>query len=247
MTISLDEKDKRIFELETEIDSVKVELNQVRVEAARVPELEATIHAYESRGCEEDSSLPPLPIEDLTIQDRMKGLEQRVDELVQLVEYLKADKGQLEAERDRLLQTEAEPRVEDPEISELRKRISELEEAIEISEMNRKLLRENFTKENEEKLSLIVELERLRAYVPTVETPGGALVTVEDASKLMKVQQVQIETLTLEVNTLRILPSKNVDSGETTTPDDEFVRPRPSPTGCGVGGCFGWSSRRSRA
>ena len=136
--------------------------------------------------------------------------------------------------------------MDDAEISELRQRISELEEAIEISEMNRKLLRENFTKENEEKLSLIVELERLRAYVPTVETPGGALVTVEDASKLMKVQQVQIETLTLEVNTLRILPSKNIDSGETTTPD-EFVRSRPSPTGCGVRGCFGWSSRRTRA
>ncbi len=241
MTISLEEKDRRIFELETEIDQVKVELNQVRVEADRVPELETTIHAYQSRECEGEASVPP--ISEPEADARIPELEQRIEELTKTIEALKADKDLLEAERNEIINgpgEEVSPQSE--EIEELRQKIHELEEALEVSEMNRKLLRDNFTKENEEKLGLIVELERLRAHIPTVETPGGSLVNLEDAKSLMKVQQVQIETLNLELNALRLLPSKAGDATPETNPEPEFVRAPPSP-GCG---CFGFKRRQNR-
>ncbi len=236
MTESLEEKDKRIFELETEIDEIKVELNQVRVEAQRVPELEATILGYQSRECEEEASVPPIsePQQD----SRITELEMKIEELTKLVDTLRADKDLLEAERNELVLKAPEEPTDQGVINELKQRIAELEEALEISEMNRKLLRENFTKENEERLGLMVELERIRAYVPTVETPGGSLVTLEDAKSLMKVQQVQIETLNLELNALRLLPTKGTgDATPDTNPEEpDFIRHPPSPA---CGGCFG--------
>jgi chromosome segregation ATPase len=220
MTLSLEEKDKTIFDLGMEIDKVKVELNQVRVEAARVPELLTAIHDLESKTnptLEDEASVPP--IEEVTAPDttetdnRIAALELTVQELTAQIESLKAEKSQIEETRAELVEEVPEAQID--HLAALRERLSHLEECLEISEMNRKLLRENFAKENEEKLALQVELDRMRAQPspppPTVETSGGAFISVEDAGKLLKVQQIQIETLTLEVNTLRSLPGQPVD------------------------------------
>ena len=62
--------------------------------------------------------------------------------------------------------TEAESvQTEDRTVVELRARIAELEEQLEISEMNRKILKENFSTENEEKLRLVEEVIMLRAQL----------------------------------------------------------------------------------
>ncbi len=257
MTISLEENDKHIFDLGMEIDRLKVELNQVRVEADRVPGLESAIVELEgkfSNALADDSPAVP-PMETLSIPSsdsdmKIAELERTVRELSERVELLKADKERLEEERalavDELL---VEPITQNnvTVVEDLKQRVSELEEALEISEMNRRLLRDNFARENEEKLGLQVELERMRVQLANmeavsnsqiskeesnkeqepgqdiidvehpvapilIETPGGALISIEDGAKLLKVQQMQIETLNLELNTLRSLPAPTVQS-----------------------------------
>jgi hypothetical protein len=51
---------------------------------------------------------------------------------------------------------------EDQVVIELRARIVLLEEQLEISEMNRKILKENFAMENDEKLKLMEEVAALK-------------------------------------------------------------------------------------
>ena len=167
MTVALEEKDRRIFELDSELDKLKVELNQVRVEASRVPELEATVNELDNQvaslqeaagepveaaeGHELDSSSSESSGDDL--RDRILELEQQVKDLDFLVTTLRAEKEDLTAERDRLAQSATSVEVE-----ELRARVQQLEEQLEISEMNRKILRENFAIENELRVKLLEEI-----------------------------------------------------------------------------------------
>ena len=181
MTLSLDEKDRQIFELECEIDRVKVELNQVRVEAARVPELEATINELDNTiaGLKEAvvvATEPPTVVENVSgVQEdsmtssddsatqssgesvtadpalRVAELEGVVITLTGLVEQLQAA-----APVDTLVGDISG--VEDS----LRTRIAELEEQLEISEMNRQILKQNFALENEEKMKAIHRLDSIK-------------------------------------------------------------------------------------
>lgn len=170
MTISLEEKDRRIFELDSEIDKLKVELNQIRVEASRVPELEATVNELDNQvaslqhteepmeGHELDSSSSESSGEDL--RDRILELEQQVKDLDYLVTTLRSEKTYLTSERDMLA-----ARVVPGDIDELRQRIVQLEEELEISEMNRKILRDNFEIENDLRVKISADFEALKASI----------------------------------------------------------------------------------
>ncbi len=288
MTIVLEDKDKRIFELESELDRVKVELNQMRVEVARIPELEATmldldnqIAALKPKLPEDDSVRlddlhegvlgPPsddgqpelieaadaVPEEPMVAErpseqedsiEKVSALEKTIMELSDLVAELRADKEVLLTERDQLVTVV----LEEARIEELKKRVAELEEQLEISEMNRRILRDNFTKENEVKLELQVELERMKARELVIEAPSPVResenepepeISDESTEKIIKAQQLQIETLTMELNTLRALPKITDGSAEGTQIADQFMV-RQSPRG-GCQGCFsGLFSRR---
>lgn len=175
MTISLEEKDKTIFELECEVDRMKVELNQMRVEAARVQELEATITELDNQMAALDPVVEEMPSpvsatepsseeiqEELletpesydpqNFRARIAELEGTVAELDALVLELRREMEDMTVTRD-----------EAAEVAFMRAKILELEEQLEVSEMNRKILKDNFTIENEEKMKLMVDLELLKS------------------------------------------------------------------------------------
>lgn len=181
MTISLEEKDKTLFELECEVDRMKVELNQMRVEAARVQELEATINELENQMAALDPVVEDIPSpvsltgpsseetqEELletpessdteNFRARIAELEGTVAELDALVLELRREKEELTVTRD-----------EAAEMAFMRTKILELEEQLEVSEMNRKILKDNFTIENEEKMKLMVELELFKSKTQILE------------------------------------------------------------------------------
>jgi len=181
MTISLEEKDKTLFELECEVDRMKVELNQMRVEAARVQELEATINELENQMVALDPVVEDIPSavsltepssevtqEELletpessdtkNFRARIAELEGTVAELDALVLELRREKEELKVTRD-----------EAAEVALMRAKILELEEQLEVSEMNRKILKDNFTIENEEKMKLMVELELFKSKTQILE------------------------------------------------------------------------------
>jgi DNA repair exonuclease SbcCD ATPase subunit len=258
LTITLDEKDKRMFDLESEIDRVKVELNQVRVEALRVPELEATIldldnqlsahqsapHASDELsshvGDEIEADVPP---QDDLMMTRVGELERTVSELTALISELRMEKEQLLSERSEMVRV-----VADDRIMELEKKVSELEEQIEISEVNKKILKENFARENEEKLALQIQLEMLKKDFEKLEKENEEQEKLEEkpedvevpipsaeliaAENVIQSQKIQIETMTMELHALRSLPKNEL----TLENNDPFLRPSPKAAACG--GCF---------
>lgn len=140
MTVTLEEKDKRIFELENEIDSLKVELNQMRVEASRVGELEARIFELEIA----EGTIGEL-------QARIVAHESTISELEEVVCSLKAEIDLISSERLECVH-------EHTQVEALEARIAKLEEELEVSETNRQILKENFCLENVQKLKLIEQL-----------------------------------------------------------------------------------------
>ena len=124
--------------------------------------------------------------------------------------------------------------------------------------MNKKILKENFARENEEKLALQIQLELLKKDMEKDNVEQGQLekknsqpeereqqnqeneaVSVPVASaeliaaeNLIQSQRIQIETMTMELHALRSLP-KNEPTLEN---NDPFLRPSPKAASCG--GCF---------
>ena len=181
MTISLEEKDKTLFELECEVDRMKVELNQMRVEAARVQELEATINELENQMVALDPVVEDIPSavsltepsSEVTQEELLetpessdtKNFRARIAELEGTVAELDALVLELRREKEELTVT----RDEAAEVALMRAKILELEEQLEVSEMNRKILKDNFTIENEEKMKLMVELELFKSKTQILE------------------------------------------------------------------------------
>lgn len=92
MTIALEEKDRRIFELDSEIDKLKVELNQMRLEAARTVELQERIGQLESDLERADLRVPELLL-------RISDHEATISELSGVIDNLRVEIDTIAAER----------------------------------------------------------------------------------------------------------------------------------------------------
>lgn len=120
--------------------------------------------------------------------------------------------------------------VEDQIVAELRSRIAELEEQLEVSEMNRKILKENFAMENEDKLRLIEEVAALKAelalYTNVTEEREESTETIKEAEEIpleslreeYKEREIEIEAGDEEEEALSIKNTEQPREAEEKAP-----------------------------
>ena len=263
MTISLEEKDKRIFDLEYELDKFKVELNQMRVEALRVPDLQTAIDELEAA-----VKAQPIPSEEASLiaelRVKIADYETTITELDSVIAGLKAEVAQISSDREDAVNEVARSAANTPppdELETLKARVQELEEQLEISETNRQILKQNFSLENEEKLKLVEQLKGLfptdkkeEGENPVIEQPQQVVIEEDSHQEVIeKDSQQEVIELTQQLiekpqqenapqeapahmDELKHVPE--IDTEPTPSDSSPDLVPMASPPGAKCGGCL---------